>query len=368
MKIIILQDYLRSGGTERQSVMMARYFRSVGHDALLITFRPGGALQPSLIDVPHRALQKFDTGLDWYAPGLRKAVEQFQPDVVLCMGRIANCYGWFVQRWLWRNLAGGVVIATMRTGKSLPWLFRRTLEVASHVIANSDDSRRVLINDYRVPDRKISVIRNAMVFPPQSETGPERFSDRFQMARRQFGARTQCVVMLWVGMFRPEKNQRAIIEIVSRFPVELYWELWFVGEGPERAACEELVQKLGLEEQVRFWGFRDDPTPFYHAADVAVLTSRSESLSNFLIEAHAHGIPSVAYGVTGVVECGGTVVPPENPEAFTQALMPYLRDAEYRRSQGDRVAVYAREHFSPASQGNAYIELFKRLLELQPLR
>lgn len=363
MKILVLQDYLRSGGTERQSVLMARAFRGGGHTVQLVTFRPGGALQGTLGDLAHYPLQVFDTGLDWYAPGLRAIVEEFGPEIVLCMGRIANCYAGLVQRWLKAKFPESVVIATMRTGKPLPWLFRRSLRAARHVVANSDEARRTLVERYRIPAGKISVIRNALVFAPRVETGPGRISDRSQSVRSEFGIPANVVVLLWVGMFRPEKNQRGVIQIVAQLPPELDWQLWFVGDGPERQSCETLARQLGVQKRIKFFGFRADPTPLYTAADVAVLTSRSESLSNFLIEAHAHGVPSVAYGVTGVLECGGQVVNPEDQEAFVEALLPFLRLPEVRRAEGDRVAAYAREHFSPSAQASAYLDLFLRLLE-----
>ena len=44
MKILILQDFLRSGGTERQCVLLANAFAGTGHGATLVTFRPDGAL------------------------------------------------------------------------------------------------------------------------------------------------------------------------------------------------------------------------------------------------------------------------------------------------------------------------------------
>ena len=43
-RILIVQDCLRSGGTERQSIHLAREFRACGHAASLLTFRPGGTL------------------------------------------------------------------------------------------------------------------------------------------------------------------------------------------------------------------------------------------------------------------------------------------------------------------------------------
>ncbi|MEO6244377.1 MAG: glycosyltransferase, partial [Opitutaceae bacterium] len=93
MKILIVQDYLRSGGTERQSVLLANAFAASGHATTLLTFRPGGALTDMVEPaVQRKTLQPFDLGLDWFAPGLYRTVERDPPDITLCMGRMANCW------------------------------------------------------------------------------------------------------------------------------------------------------------------------------------------------------------------------------------------------------------------------------------
>src|SRR5205823_1824209 len=85
--------FLRSGGTERQTVLLANAFAAAGHDVTLLTFRPGGALNSTVnAAVPRHALQPFDFHLDWFAPGLTGFVARAQPDIILCMGRMANCY------------------------------------------------------------------------------------------------------------------------------------------------------------------------------------------------------------------------------------------------------------------------------------
>ena len=115
--------------------------------ATLLTFRPGGALAGELSGVSHNSLLPLDLRLDWFAPGLLRAVSAAAPDVVLCMGRMANCYAGFIQQ-RHPHLA---VIGTMRTGKSLPFLFRRSLRRVRHVVANSHAARQALIDDLGLP-------------------------------------------------------------------------------------------------------------------------------------------------------------------------------------------------------------------------
>src|SRR5206468_3719863 len=97
-----------------------------------------------------------------------------------------------------------------------------------------------------------------------------------------------------------------------------------------------------------------DPGPLYAAADIAVHASSSEALSNFLIEAQAHGLPAVAYDAQGIGECfvpgkTGWVIPRHDRAAFSTALLALM--AEPAPARAERAAAareYARTTFDPA--------------------
>lgn len=359
MKITLVQDFLRSGGTERQSILLANGFAAAGHAATLVTFRPGGALAGGVdAGVKRTVLQPFDLGLDWFAPGLTRTVRKTEPDIVLCMGRMANCYGGRLQAALPR----AAVIGTMRTGKPLPSLFRSSLQTVRHMVANSREARDALVQRYGLPAEKMSVIYNSLVFPAAAAAGT-----RNDELRAQYGAGPNTTVLLCVAMFRPEKNQRELIEIAAGLPEGMDWQLWLGGEGVARAACEALVAERGLAGRVKFLGFQRNPSPYYRAADVAVHASWSEALSNFLIEAQAHGLPAVAYAAQGIDECfvpgkTGWTIPRDAQAAFRTTLLSVLaQPLEARTKIAAAAREYARTSFDPAHNITAYLELFQRL-------
>ncbi|MBS0661883.1 MAG: glycosyltransferase [Verrucomicrobia bacterium] len=363
MKILVIQDHLRSGGTERQSVLLANAVAAAGHESTLLTLRPGGALAGTVDPRVRRAvLQPFDTGLDWFAPGLHRAARQAAPDVILCMGRMANCYAGGLQQ----ARPESAVVATMRTGKPLPRLFRHSLRQVRHIIANSFDARDRLVAGHGVEAGRVSVIHNSLVFPADSAPA------RDDALRTAHGATPDTVVLLCVAMFRPEKNQRELVEIAAGLPAQGRWQLWLAGEGPALKECEQLAAARGLGDRVRFLGFHRDPTPLYRAADIAVHASRSESLSNFLIEAQAHGLPAVVYEAQGIAECfvpdaTGWVVPFGDRVAFRAHLQPLLADPARRAACAGPARAYARGSFDQARQIEAYLDLFRRLAQTRTL-
>jgi glycosyltransferase involved in cell wall biosynthesis len=360
MKIIVLQDHLRSGGTERHSILLTREFAGLGHASELVTFRPGGVLAPKA-NCARRALQPFDTGIDWFGPGLMRAVLDGS-DIVLCMGKTANCFAGRIQGRAVKRGMMTKVVATLRAGGKLPGLYYSSVRRAAHLVANSHEAADELVALHGLDRRGISVIHNSLVFP-------ESYVGRDVALRARLGAGPDTTVLLSVGMFRPEKNQRDLLEIVSGLPKDGDWRLWLAGDGPERSACERLAARLGLGERVRFLGYQADPGPYYRAADIAVHASKEEALSNFIIEAQAHGLPTVACRALGIRECfvegrTGWMVAQGDFEGFRAALALLARDTPAMRSaRAAEARDFARNSFDPGRQVAAYSGLFKSLLE-----
>jgi glycosyltransferase involved in cell wall biosynthesis len=359
MKIIVLQDHLRSGGTERHSILLAREFAGLGHASELVTFRPGGVLAPTAA-CARRSLQPFDTGIDWFGPGLLRTVLDGS-DIVLCMGKTANCYAGRIQG---RARSRGMrtrVVATLRAGDRLPRLYYSSVRRASHLVTNSNEAADELVSLHGLDRKGITVIHNSLVFP-------ELKVGRDEALRARLGAGPATTVLLSVAMFRPSKNQRALLEIASGLPKDWDWRLWLAGDGPEKASCERLASRLGLGDRVHFLGFQSDPDPYYRAADIAVHASKEEALSNFIIEAQSHGLPAVACKALGMSECfiqgrTGWMVDHGDEAGFRAALALLAADTSaVRAARAAEARAFAKDSFDPERQVAAYTGLFDSLL------
>ncbi len=360
MKVLVFQDYLRQGGTETQTLFLARSFARAGHTVEVATFRPGGVLLPELESsgLPHHVLQPFDTRINAFAPGLKRVLVRVQPDIVLLMGRMANNLGWRIQK-----LGTSVrVVATARTGKAFPRGNRRTFATVPAVVANSRwAAERVAMNG-GVPER-IQVIHNGFA---RDWSDPEAVHER-TVARQDAGVPDGSCVFLSVAAFRPGKGQERLVELFAKLPVERPWQLWMVGDGKRRQPCEALVRRLDLRGRVRFWGSQTRPRPYYAGADCAVHASRTESLPNFLVEAQTAGLPVVAMRAGGVGETflngeSGFLHDQSDAEGFIASTTRLLEDATFRHQMGEAGAKYARAEFEPKASVRAYVELFEKLI------
>jgi len=181
--------------------------------------------------------------------------------------------------------------------------------------------------------------------------------DRFRAvsredARRALGLTPSQLVVGTVGRLVPVKDHAnllramAILRARGRQP-----GLVIVGEGPLRVELERLAGSLGLADSVRMLGARPDVESVLVALDVFVLSSKSEGLSNTIIEAMASGLPVVATSVGGadeLVEHGrtGLLVPREDPEALAEAVAALLDDAARRGEMGRAGRAKAEREFS----------------------
>jgi glycosyltransferase involved in cell wall biosynthesis len=102
---------------------------------------------------------------------------------------------------------------------------------------------------------------------------------------------------------------------------------------------DQLISSLGVQEEVRFLGERDDVPEVLRAADIALLPSWEEPFGMCVIEAMAMGLPVLATNVGGpreVITDGkdGLLLPPREPATWAAAAGPLLREKGLRTSMG----------------------------------
>lgn len=176
-----------------------------------------------------------------------------------------------------------------------------------HVIFNAVDTKAWS------GDRSLSTLRSELNIPE------ERF------------------VMLCAARFAEDKGHHYLIRSIQRLRelTAMPFTLVLAGDGPLFEETKMQVQTLGLEEIVRFIGFRNDMKNLFKGSDLYVNASQHEALSYLIIEAMAAGLPVVAtdqYGNSDIVneetKCG-LLVEYDNPDSMAVALKCMMEDPAY---------------------------------------
>jgi glycosyltransferase involved in cell wall biosynthesis len=171
--------------------------------------------------------------------------------------------------------------------------------------------------------------------------------------------------LLYVGRLEPVKNHalllRAFRGALTSMP-EL--RLWMVGDGSERKMLEGLAAELGISEAVKFWGQQLDVAPFFSAADIFIMSSKSEGLPISLLQAFSLGMPVIVTDVGGMAEAvrlaqAGLTVPPADPAAMTEAILQLASGNAPREQFSAHAKKAFHSHFSLETMADAYMELYR---------
>lgn len=101
------------------------------------------------------------------------------------------------------------------------------------------------------------------------------------------------------------KGQDILIKAIAQLKQKnIIYHINFVGEGDEKANYQELAKQLGVGGQIEFSGYveRDKMKEQYQKADLFVLPSFNEGMSNALLEGMACGLPVIVTDVGGTEE------------------------------------------------------------------
>ena len=198
----------------------------------------------------------------------------------------------------------GEEIGVSATSRELSWMTRRVFRAASLVIANSRNTRSILLTDWHLPEDKVRTAESRCGYAPIRTDAPRRVPT----PRTRLG-RTNCITD-----GRPAaKAQRtrhahpcACPPSVERQPNVLYA---IVGDGHERATLESLAKSEGEMEHVQFLSELSDEqlVHCYQQSDLFVLPNRAigrdvEGFGMVLLEAQACGKPVVAGASGGTAE------------------------------------------------------------------
>jgi glycosyltransferase involved in cell wall biosynthesis len=230
--------------------------------------------------------------------------------------------------------------------------------LAHGIVANCDAMRQHLLDHYRVPESKIRVCHNGLdtaVFHP----GPRRRRAELEQASLVIGV---------VSVLRTEKNLPLLLEAFGAVRnATPGLRLLIVGGGPEETGLRRLSERLGIAGQCVFQPTTNDVAAWLHAIDIFVLPSRSEALSNAIMEAMGCGCCVVASRVGGNPELveeekTGLLFESGDADALAEKLRLLIQQPQRRAEMAAAGAAWISTRFSIQTSAHRMQEIYDEFL------
>jgi glycosyltransferase involved in cell wall biosynthesis len=290
------------------------------------------AAECEILDLP------FAGPLDVLTPWkLRRFAKAWHPQVVL---------GWMNRAC--RVLPKGPWINVGRLGGYYNLKYYRRCDA---LICNTPDIREHVIREGWPADR-------AHYIPNFCAVDPAPAADRAALQTPQTAK-----VLLILARLEAVKGIDVAIRALASIPDGF---LWVAGSGALETDLKALAMECGVQDRVRFLGWRNDRSSLLKSADVCLVPSRYEPFGNVVLNAWAHKVPLIAAASQGpsfLIRDGedGLLVPTDDPSALAAAAIRLLNTPDLAASlvtEGESRVV---NEFSENEVVRRYRELFQNL-------
>lgn len=357
--VLLLVRELGIGGTERQLVETARCLPRDRFNPHVGCFRPDGPRRADLeragVPVVHLPMRSFLSSALFSASSLLvKYVCQHNIQVVHAFDAPLNLFSVPVAKF------AGVpaVLSSQRglrelTGRLTHQCLRVTDRLTDAVVVNCEAMRRYLIEDEGVSPAKIRICHNAV--------------DVEQYTRRAVESpwRGKTVIGV-VCALRPEKSLDTLLRAFAK-AARPDTVLVIVGGGPEERPLKSLASELNLGNTCHFEPATSDVALWLRRIDIFVLPSRTEGLSNSLMEAMACGCCVIATNVGGnpeLVDDGenGMLFEAGNVDQLAGHLVTLLDNPARSQAMADKATAKMSANFTYSHAARTMGEIYESVL------
>lgn len=215
-------------------------------------------------------------------------------------------------------------------------LERWTARITAAMVMLTHQEREDHLNFGIAPENKFNVIHSGINLEMFQDAGSNHTD-----IKAALGIPPETAVVGTAGRLTAVKGQDVLIRAASeliRRGKRIF--LVFLGDGELRQELEQLTVRLGIEEYVRFLGWRPDVAEVMSVFDLFVLPSLNEGMGRVLVEAMALGKPIVASDVGGISDLvvhgrNGCLVPPGDVLSLSAAISDLLENPEKGRIMGE---------------------------------
>ena len=361
--LIVAADFVETGGMDRANLELAQYVAARGHHVHLVAH----GITPWLAAIPgiraHQVRRPFRMGslgerlLDF--EGRRLAAQLSQGTRIVVNG--GNCALKAVN---WVHFVHAADVAAnqslrRRVTRAIARLSeRRAIRSARLFIANSERTRKELVEGYGVPPQSIHTVYCGV---DSNAFAPALAEERAAIAMR-LGLRSDMLRIVFVGeLGDSRKGFDLVFESWRRLAAEWHdVEVVVVGAGRLLSFWKEKSLTAGLSERLRFLGHRPDVAEILRSSDVLVAPSRYEPYGLSIAEAVSVGLPVIATRTVGAAELlvgemrELLIADPPSREELLSAMTKWRSSIERYRQAGIEASKRVRAHSWAAMSSSIY--------------
>jgi len=371
------------GGVSRSVTSFSRELRTMGHRVMIVApeFERVPKSEKDVIRIP--AIQHFN-GSDFAValpiPGLLSAqLHHFKPDLVhshhphllggtalRAAGRF-DCPLVFTYHTMYEHYVHYVPAHAKRFRKFVIELVSGYCNLCDRVVAPSGSVAELLRE--RDVETAIDVVPTGVYTEQFGRGDGGRFRQAHAIPKNAF-------VAGYVGRLAPEKNLAFLAKAIRAFAARCErGHFLVVGSGVSEGALRKTFADEGLVERLHLAGSLDGQAlaDAYHAMDVFVFASYTETQGMVLTEAMAAGKPVVALDAPGVREVArdtynGRLLKTQSAADFAAAIADLEKDPASRKHAMSQAARQTAEEFSMDRSAARLVEVYERALRRQPDR
>jgi glycosyltransferase involved in cell wall biosynthesis len=250
------------------------------------------------------------------------------------------------------------VIAQTRLPRINRFLHRRAAGVAALTVQTQIEAI-----DFGVPAERVHIIGNGVDtdrFHPVDPNTRQQLRNELGLADRRYA--------IFVGRFCEAKNTMGLVQAwkLALQSLPESWDLIMLGEGSDWQKVFDYCHQNQLQTRVHLVGQQHSVEKWLQIADINILSSWNEGMSNALLEAMACGLPTVATRVSGVAELieneeAGIGVPIGDMPALGNAILKLALNDPQRKQAGENARRIIEGRYSLASNMTAYERLYFQL-------
>lgn len=235
----------------------------------------------------------------------------------------------------------------------------RSVQRATLTVADSDSTKRDLIEYFQAPEDRVRVIYPAIdpIFHPVEDPHVlAEFRARHDLPPRY---------LLYLGTLEPRKNLVGLVEAYARLRAEDAETPPLVLAGAKGWYYQPLFERinsLGMQEYITFAGYvaREEQPLWYAGAELFVYPSLYEGFGLPVAESLACGTPTITSNVSSLPEAGGSIamlVDPNDWDALAHTMRVALADPQTRARALDEGPRWA-SRFSSSQMAAAYADVY----------